>query len=155
MRSSDAWWPSRIGRSNSANLLSPALPRYALVTCVSTRRCSASFITLRIGVLPAPSRKTPTPTSIFSGRGSASHKAISASSESFTTGGRSARPFGLACVCVSMGPRLAESRVVIHRHPVAEGDRLAREHITVRDLFVGQPVARRHLDLALGHFRPA
>ena len=38
---------------------------------VSSRRCSASFITFRIGVLPAPSRKTPTPTSILSGRGSA------------------------------------------------------------------------------------
>src|SRR5690349_939736 len=112
-------------------------------------------MTFRIGVLPAASRNTPTPTSIFSGRGSALHSAISASSESAATGGRSASPLAFACVCVSMGARLATSRVVIHCHPVADRDRLAGQHITVRDLLVGETVMDCHFDLPLGYFRPA
>src|SRR6478735_7292502 len=110
-------------------------------------------MTFRIGVLPTASRNTPTPTSIFSGRGSASHSAISAKSESFTTGGRSARPF--ACVLVSMAARLAQSCVVIHCDSVAQGHRLAGQHIAVGNLLVGEAVARRHLDLAPCDLGPA
>src|SRR5947209_19541878 len=105
-----------------------------------------------MGVLPAPSRKTPIPTSIFSGLESASHSAINPSSESFTTGGRSARPLALAWVCVSMNLRLAESCVVIHRHRVAQRHRLARQHIARGDLPLGQAIAPRHLDLAFRNF---
>src|SRR6185369_14722006 len=122
---------------------------------VSSRRRSASFITFRIGVFPTASRKTPTPTSILSLRGSASASAIKARSESLATGGRSASPLALVPVRVSMGARLAKLRVVIHRNAVAERHRLARQHIAGRDLLVGEAVARSHLDLALGHLRPA
>src|SRR4051794_34603990 len=97
-------------------------------------------MTLRIGVFPAASRNTPTPTSILSARGSALANAISASSESFATGGRSARPRALAWVCVSMSIGLAKSRVVIHRHTVAERYRLAGQHVAVTDLLVGEAV---------------
>src|SRR5579864_883310 len=112
-------------------------------------------MTLRIGVLPALSRKTPTPTSILSGRGSASQSAINASSESLMTGGRSERPRAFASVVVSMGPRLAKLRVVIHSNAVTQRHRLTGQHITLRDLLVGKAVASRHLDLALRHLGAA
>src|SRR3954449_10158221 len=107
-------------------------------------------MTFRIGVLPAPSRNTPTPTSIFSGRGSALHRAISWSNESLWTGGKSARRRALALVSVSMAKRLATSCVVIHRDAVTDRHRLACEDVARRDLLVGEAVARRHFDLALG-----
>src|SRR5438270_7588563 len=112
-------------------------------------------MTFRIGVLPAASRNTPTPTSILSARGSALANAISASSESFTTGGRPARPWALTWVWVSMSMGLAKSRVVIHRDPVAERYRLAGQHVAVVDLFVGEAVVDRHLDLSFGHLGAA
>src|SRR6476646_8645223 len=112
-------------------------------------------MTLRIGVLPAPSRNTPTPTSILSGRGSALTIPISAMSESFMTGGRSASPLAFASVRVSMELRLAKSRVVIHCDAVAERHRLAGENVAVRHFLVGQAIARRHFHLALGDLRPA
>src|SRR6185369_12672061 len=112
-------------------------------------------MTFRIGVLPAPSRKTPTPTSILSGRGSALTRAISPMSGSSATGSRSASPLALASVRVSMERRLAKSGVVIHRDAVAERDRLAGQHITGGDFLIGEPVARGHFDFALGHLRPA
>src|SRR4051812_4550177 len=112
-------------------------------------------MTLRIGVLPAPSRNTPTPTSIFSGRGSASHKAIRASSESAWTAGRSANVLALVSVRVSMKSRLAKSGVVIHRDAIAQRHRLAGQHVAVGDLLVGEAVPGRHFDLSLRHFRPA
>src|SRR5207237_426458 len=46
-------------------------------------------------------------------------------------------------------------RVVIHRYAVAQGHRLASQHIAGRHLFVGEAVTRGHLDLALRYFRPA
>src|SRR3954452_4274511 len=110
-----------------------------------------------MGVLPAASRNTPTPTSILSGRGSASHKAIKASSESLWTGGRSASRavlcelWALASVVVSMASRIAKLRVVIHRDAIAQRHRLAGQHITIGDFLVGQTVARSHFDLAAGH----
>src|SRR5438270_6294543 len=112
-------------------------------------------MTLRIGVLPAASRNTPTPTSILPVRGSAFAKAINASSESFTTGGRSARLLAFAWVCVSMIVRLADSCVVIHRHAVAERYRLAGQHVTLGDLLVGKPIVDRHLDLPFSHLGSA
>src|SRR3954452_10769883 len=112
-------------------------------------------MTFRIGVLPAQSRNTPTPTSIFSGLGSALHRAISWSSESLLTGGKSARRRALALVSVSMAKRLATSCVVIHRDAVADRHRLAGQHIARSDFLIGETVARGHLDLALGHFRAA
>src|SRR4051812_10650821 len=101
-------------------------------------------MTLRIGVLPALSRKTPTPTSILSGRRSALHSAISASSESASTAGRSASRLGLALVSVSMGKRLASSRVVIHRDTVTQRHRLAGQYVTVGDFLVRQAITGRH-----------
>src|SRR5256885_5616567 len=95
-------------------------------------------MTLRIGVLPAPSRNTPTPTSIFSGRGSASHKAIRARSESAWTDGRSASVLALVSGRVSMKSRLAKSGVVIHRDAIAERDRLAGEDVAVGHLLAGE-----------------
>src|SRR5918994_3099343 len=118
---------------------------------------SASLITLRIGVSPAASRNTPTPTSILSGRGSALAMAISASSESLVTGGRSASHLALAWVSLSLANRLAtkcraqKSGVVVHGDALADRYRLAGQHVAGRDLFVGEAVARRHLDLAAGH----
>src|SRR5260221_11697814 len=112
-------------------------------------------MTFRIGVLPAASRNTPTPTSILSARGSAFANAISASSESFTTGGRSARPLAVEWVCVSMIVRLADSCVVIHSDAVAQGHRLAGPDIAVGDLFVGEAVVDRHFDLPFGHLGAA
>src|SRR6478672_741358 len=112
-------------------------------------------MTFKIGVLPAPSRNTPTPTSILSGRGSALTMPISAMSESFMTGGRSASPLAFASVRVSMESRLAKSRVVIHCDAVAERHRLAGQDIAVRHFLVGQAIARGHFDLALGDLRPA
>ena len=80
-----------------------------LGVCVSSSRCSASFMTCRIGVLPAPSRKTPTPTSILSGRGSAFTMPISAIRESLLNGRKIGKPpFGASLsVRVSMELRLA------------------------------------------------
>src|SRR5260221_2588907 len=112
-------------------------------------------MTFRIGVLPAASRNTPTPTSILSARGSAFANAISASSESFTTGGRSARPLAVEWVCVSMIVRLADSCVVIHSDAVAQGHRLAGQDIAVGDLFVGEAVVDRHFDLPFGYLGAA
>src|SRR6476469_1488501 len=145
MRSSAACGPSRIGRRSSANRLSPAPPRYDLLTWVSTSRCSAALMVFKIGVLPAPSRQTPTPTSIFSARGSALHRAISCSSESLCTGGRSASPLALASV-VSMEARLAKLCVVIHRDPVTDRNGLAGEHVAGLDFLVRKPVAGRHFN---------
>src|SRR5207248_9592688 len=113
------------------------------------------LITFGTGVRPAESRNTPTPTSILSGRESALQSAISSSSESGWTGGRSARPLAFACVSVSIRRRLAKLRVVIHRDAVAHGHRLAGQHVTRGNLLVGEAVARGHLHFALGHFRPA
>src|SRR4051812_20171902 len=76
-------------------------------------------------------------------------------SESAGTGSRSARPLAFASVRVSMDSRLAKSCVVIHRDAVADGHGLASEHVAISDFFVGQTVARRHFDLALGYFRAA
>src|SRR5574338_263517 len=45
---------------------------------------------------------------------------------------------------------LAKSGVVIHSNPVTQRYRLAGQHISVRDLFIGEPVARGHFDLSLG-----
>src|SRR4051794_14305606 len=112
-------------------------------------------MTLRIGVLPTESRNTPTPTSIFPGRRSAPLRAMSASSESLATGGRSARLFALACVCVSMEARLAKSGVVIHCDAIAERHRLAGQHVALRNFLVGETVMDGHLDLPLGHLRAA
>src|SRR5437763_17192962 len=112
-------------------------------------------MTLRIGVRPSASRNTPTPTSILSGRGSALHRAISASSESGSTGGRSASPLALVCVVVSMGAPIARLSVVIHRDAIAERHRLARQHVPGGDFLVGEAVARRHLHFAFGHLGPA
>src|SRR5207253_10674887 len=108
-----------------------------------------------IGVLPAPSRNTPTPTSILSGRGSALTMAIRPISESSATGSRSARPRALISVRVSIEWRLAKSGVVIHRDAVAHRHRLAGQDVTGCDFLVGEPVARRHFDLTTGDFRPA
>src|SRR5689334_1156384 len=112
-------------------------------------------MTLRIGVLPAASRNTPTPTSILSGRWSALANAIRASRESCWTGGRSASPLALALVCVSMACDLAGSGVVIHCHAVPDRDRLASQDIAGGDFFIGQAVPRGHLDLAAGDLGPA
>src|SRR4051795_384092 len=51
--------------------------------------------------------------------------------------------------------RLAKLRVVIHRDSVSQRDRLARQHVTVRDFLVGEAIAGRHFDLAFRHLRPA
>src|SRR6185369_7795353 len=112
-------------------------------------------MTFRIGVLPTPSRNTPTPTSILSGRGSALTSAIRPISGSSATGSRSARPRAFASVRVSMEGRLASLRVVIHSDSVTEGYRLAGQHIAGRNFFIGQPVSGRHFDLALGYLCPA
>src|SRR4051812_6525635 len=54
-----------------------------------------------------------------------------------------------------MAARLADSRVVIHCNAIADRDRLAGQNIAVGDLLVREAIARGHLDLALGHLRPA
>src|SRR5439155_4436714 len=100
-------------------------------------------------------RNTPTPTSILSGRGSASHIAISASRESLCTGGRSARPLAFVVASVSMSAALARLGVVIHRHAVAERDRLASKNVAGGDFVIGKTVAGRHLDLPAADLRAA
>src|SRR6478672_8498369 len=155
MLSSPACSPRTIGRSSSANFLSPALPRYDLLSWWSTSRCSASLITLRIGVLPPPSRKTPTPTSIFSGRESAAQRPMSAIRESLWTGGRSDRLRAFTSVLFNMNGGLARLGVVIHCDPVTDRNGLAGQHITGRDLLFGEAVMDRHFDLAAGHLGPA